>query len=73
MDCLVYLGHKMTSDKSVQEIASQLTSAMASADLDCPLDLVSPWATPNGCYTQPRLFEIMAAINRLRSLKTKNV
>ena len=41
MDCLVYLGHKMTSDKSVQEIASQLTSAMASADLDCPLDLVS--------------------------------
>ena len=73
MDCLVYLGHKMTSDQSVQEIASHLTSAMASDNLDCPLDLVSPWASPNGCYTQPRVFEIVAAINRLRLLKTKNM
>ena len=73
MDCLVYLGNKMTSDQSVPDIVSHLRSAMASSSLDCPLDLVSPWPTPNGCYSQPRMFEIVAAINRLRSLNTKNI
>ena len=72
MDCLVYLGSKMSSDQSVQDIISHLKDAMTASKLDCPLDLVSPWSTPNGCYTQPRMFEIVAAVNRLRSMRTRN-
>jgi len=72
MDCLVYLGKTLSGDHSVQDIMKFLNKAMLSNSLDCPLDLVSPWSTPNGCYSQPRMFEIVAAINRLRTLSTKS-
>ena len=71
MDCLVYLGDKIHSDLSVQEIVKHLEQSLTSGRLDCPLDLVSPWQTPNGSYSRPRMFEIVAAINRLRSLRVK--
>ena len=69
MDCLVYLGEKIQADLSIQEIIRHLDEALTSRRLDCPLDLVSPWPTPNGSYSRPRMFEIVAAINRLRSLR----
>ena len=72
MDCLVYLGDKIQSDLSVQEIIQRLEQSLSSERLDCSLDLVSPWQTPNGSYSLPRMFEIVAAINRLRSLRVKH-
>lgn len=69
MDCLVYLGEKIHADLSIQEIIKHLDEALTSRRFDCPLDLVSPWSTPNGSYSRPRIFEIVAAINRLRSLR----
>merc|ERR1711994_1203956 len=68
MDCLVYLGKTLSGDQSVQDIMTFLKKAMLSNNLDCPLDLVSPWSTPNGSYSHPRMFEIVAAINRIRTL-----
>ena len=72
MDCLVYLGNKIQSNLSIQEIIQHLDEALTSGPWkDCPLDLVSPWQTPNGSYSRPRMFEIVAAINRMRSLRVK--
>ena len=73
MDCMVYLGKELEGEVSVQQLVHHLEQAMSvsSPGQDCPLDLVSPWHTPNGCYTKPRIFEIIAAINRYRKLKTK--
>jgi len=68
MDCLVYLGNKQQGSLPLLSILDQLEESLSSASLACPLDLVSPWAGPNGAYTKPRRQEIAAAVNRLRSL-----
>jgi len=70
MDCLVFLaGKSARGGLTLSEILDRLGEEMASPNLACPLDLVSPWAGPNGAYTRPRRMEIAAAINRLRTLK----
>jgi len=70
MDCLVFLASKSArGGLTLSEIMDRLMEEMASPNLACPLDLVSPWAGPNGAYTRPRRLEIAAAINRLRTLK----
>ena len=74
MDCLVYLGRLLSGDHTIKEIVSMLQRGLDTSDQErgCALDLVSPWPEPNGCYTLPRMFEIVAAINRLRTLQTRN-
>ena len=86
MDCLVFLaGKSARGGLTLSELLDRLGEEMASPNLACPLDLVSPWAGPNGAYTRskslviiiiimnffhrPRRMEIAAAINRLRTLK----
>lgn len=70
MDCLVFLaGKSAKGGLTLSEMLDRLGEEMASPNLACPLDLVSPWAGPNGAYTRPRRMEIAAAINRLRTLK----
>jgi len=70
MDCLVFLaGKSARGGLTLSEMLDRLGEEMASPNLACPLDLVSPWAGPNGAYTRPRRMEIAAAINRLRTLK----
>jgi len=68
MDCLVYLGNKQQGCLPLLSILDQLEASLSAPSLPCPLDLVSPWAGPNGAYTRPRRQEIAAAVNRLRSL-----
>ena len=53
MDCLVYLAGKGSRDAaSLPALLDRLEEEMASPSLSCPLDLVSPWAGPNGAYTR---------------------
>ena len=53
MDCLVYLaGRGARSGLSMTELLDRLEEEMAGDKLACPLDLVSPWAGPNGAYTR---------------------
>jgi len=68
MDCLVYLGNKHHGSLPFSSLLDELEKSLISPNLSCPLDLVSPWAGPNGAYTRPRAQEIAAAINRLRTL-----
>merc|ERR1712059_81280 len=74
MDCLVYLGSKGGGEAkvSMSDLLIRLTRELESPSLACPLDLVSPWAGPNGAYTRPRRQELAAAINRLRTLAVTN-
>ena len=53
MDCLVFLASKSArGGLTLSEIMDRLMEEMASPNLACPLDLVSPWAGPNGAYTR---------------------
>ena len=79
----VWLGQRGAAALPLPLLLDRLEEEMASPSLPCPLDLVSPWAGPNGAYTRwaghyssfltmccrPRRLEIAAAINRLRTLK----
>jgi len=68
MDCLVYLGNKHQGSLPLPALLEELERSLSSQNLSCSLDLVSPWAGPNGAYTRPRIQEIAAAVNRLRTL-----
>ena len=53
MDCLVFLSSKSArGGLTLSAIMDRLMEEMASPNLACPLDLVSPWAGPNGAYTR---------------------
>ena len=53
MDCLVFLaGKSARGGLTLSEMLDRLGEEMASPNLACPLDLVSPWAGPNGAYTR---------------------
>ena len=53
MDCLVFLASKSArGGLTLSAIMDRLMEEMASPNLACPLDLVSPWAGPNGAYTR---------------------
>jgi len=71
MDCLVYMGNKHHGSTCMVTLLNELDESLSSSSISCSLDLVSPWAGPNGAYTKPRRQEIAAAINRLRSLSVK--
>merc|ERR1719228_2174247 len=73
MDCLVHLGKRHQGSLTMPALLDELEVSLSReqgrvGDLACPLDLVSPWAGPNGAYTRPRKQEIAAALNRLRTL-----
>jgi hypothetical protein len=58
--------HYFTSGVSLKEAISQMME-----DIDeRGLDILSP--LKRGDYARPRIFEVAAAINRMRSLKVKN-
>ena len=60
MDCLVFLaGKSARGGLTLSEILDRLGEEMASPNLACPLDLVSPWAGPNGAYTRLEGLEIV--------------
>merc|ERR1719376_1975273 len=71
MDCLVSLGNKHHGSLPLSTLLEELEKSLISPSLSCSLDLVSPWAGPNGAYTRPRTQEIAAAINRIRTLVTR--
>jgi hypothetical protein len=54
MDCLVFLGSRAQAGLTLPELLDRLEEQMAAPGLACPLDLVSPWAGPNGAYTRCR-------------------
>lgn len=60
MDCLVFLaGKSARGGLTLSEILDRLGEEMASPNLACPLDLVSPWAGPNGAYTRLESLEVV--------------
>ena len=60
MDCLVFLaGKSAKGGLTLSEMLDRLEEEMASPNLACPLDLVSPWAGPNGAYTRFESLEIV--------------
>merc|ERR1719187_1742848 len=59
MDCLVHLGKRRQGSVTMPALLDELEVSLSReqgkmGDLACPLDLVSPWAGPNGAYTRPR-------------------
>ena len=60
MDCLVFLaGKSARGGLTLSELLDRLGEEMASPNLACPLDLVSPWAGPNGAYTRSKSLVII--------------
>ena len=60
MDCLVFLaGKSARGGLTLSEMLDRLGEEMASPNLACPLDLVSPWAGPNGAYTRSESLQIV--------------
>ena len=63
MDCLVFLaGKSARGGLTLSELLDRLGEEMASPNLACPLDLVSPWAGPNGAYTRSKSLVIIIII-----------
>src|SRR5690606_22987626 len=60
-------GRYLDGRRSLREALEALYEELATAGLD----RVSPYDTPAGDLALPRLFEVGAAINRLRSLRVR--